>query len=220
MAVDSAQAPNHQPKAKIFISYSRKNMAFADRLETALKERGFEPLIDRTEIYAFEDWWKRIQALIAQADTVIFVLSPTRSPPKSAPRRWPTRPRSTSASRPFVLQRVDDRLVPEALARLNFIFFDDEAHFADAPTGFAMRWRPISAGSQHTELARPPATGRRRASRGAVAALAAVDEAERWIASRPRTRRSRPRKRKHCRRKPPAGQPGGETSSPAAWPPA
>jgi hypothetical protein len=36
-------------------------MAFADRLEPALKSRGFEPLIDRTEIYAFEDWWKRIQ---------------------------------------------------------------------------------------------------------------------------------------------------------------
>jgi len=65
-----------QPKAKIFISYSRKDMAFADRLETAVKARGFEPLIDRTEIYAFEDWWKRIEALIARADTVVFVLSP------------------------------------------------------------------------------------------------------------------------------------------------
>jgi hypothetical protein len=51
-------------------------MGFADRLEAALNERGFAPLIDRTEIYAFEDWWKRIQALIVQADTIIFVLSP------------------------------------------------------------------------------------------------------------------------------------------------
>ena len=46
-----------QPKAKVFISYSRKDMAFADRLEAALKARGFEPLIDRKEIYAFEEWW-------------------------------------------------------------------------------------------------------------------------------------------------------------------
>jgi len=38
------------PKARIFISYSRKDMAFADRLEAALKARGFEPLIDRSEI--------------------------------------------------------------------------------------------------------------------------------------------------------------------------
>jgi hypothetical protein len=29
---------------KIFISYSRKDMAFADRVEAALKARVFEPL--------------------------------------------------------------------------------------------------------------------------------------------------------------------------------
>jgi hypothetical protein len=48
----------------------------ADRLEAALKERRFEALIDRSDIYPFEDWWQRIQGLIAQCDTVIFVLSP------------------------------------------------------------------------------------------------------------------------------------------------
>ena len=42
-----------QSKAKVFISYSRKDITFADRLEAALKARGFEPVIDRTEIYAF-----------------------------------------------------------------------------------------------------------------------------------------------------------------------
>jgi WD40 repeat protein len=40
------------------------------------RARGFDVLIDRTEIYAFEDWWKRIEALIARADTIVFVLSP------------------------------------------------------------------------------------------------------------------------------------------------
>ena len=69
-------ATEPKPKAKIFISYSRRDMAFVDNLDEALKARGFEPLIDRAEIYAFEDWWKRLQALIAQADTVVFVLSP------------------------------------------------------------------------------------------------------------------------------------------------
>ena len=53
-----------EPKAKVFISYSRRDMAFVDGLDEALKARGFEPLIDRSEIYAFEDWWKRLQALI------------------------------------------------------------------------------------------------------------------------------------------------------------
>src|SRR5437764_845586 len=63
-------------KSRVFISYSRKDMAFADQLEAALKDCGFEPLIDRSEIYAFEDWWKRIEALITSADTIVFILSP------------------------------------------------------------------------------------------------------------------------------------------------
>jgi hypothetical protein len=51
-------------------------LVITDRLDAALKARGFDPLIDRTEIYAFEEWWKRIEALIARADTVVFVLRP------------------------------------------------------------------------------------------------------------------------------------------------
>ena len=47
-------------KARVLISNSRKDIAFVDRLDAALKARGFEPLIDRSEIYAFEDWWNRI----------------------------------------------------------------------------------------------------------------------------------------------------------------
>src|SRR5438874_11002194 len=76
-----------QTKARVFISYSRKDMAFADRLEAALKARGFEPLIDRTDIYAFEEWWKRIEALIGQADTVVFGLSPDAVRPGTVARK-------------------------------------------------------------------------------------------------------------------------------------
>src|SRR5438132_13301074 len=72
LVVESKQ----ESEAKVFISYSRKDIGFADRLEVALKARGFDPLIDRTEIYAFEEWWKRIEGLIARADTVVFILSP------------------------------------------------------------------------------------------------------------------------------------------------
>ena len=34
-------APDVELKARIFISYSRKDIAFADRLDAALKTRGF-----------------------------------------------------------------------------------------------------------------------------------------------------------------------------------
>ena len=79
----------------LHLVFSRKDIAFADRLDAALKARGFEPLIDRTDIYAFEEWWKRVEVLITCADTVVFVISPdavsVRGPWRS--RRSRSRPR-------------------------------------------------------------------------------------------------------------------------------
>jgi hypothetical protein len=65
-----------QFKAKVFISYSREDLAFVERFGAALKARGIEPLIDQTEIGAFDEWWTRIETVIARADTFVFVISP------------------------------------------------------------------------------------------------------------------------------------------------
>jgi hypothetical protein len=105
------------PTARVFISYSRKDMAFADRLEAALKARGFEPLIDRTEIYAFEDWWSRIQALISRADTVVFVLSPDAVASDVALKEVAYAASLNKRFAPIVCQRVADDAIPEALRR-------------------------------------------------------------------------------------------------------
>jgi len=42
-----AKAPAHP---KIFISYSRRDQVFTDDLCAALKKRGFNPTIDRSDI--------------------------------------------------------------------------------------------------------------------------------------------------------------------------
>jgi hypothetical protein len=46
LAVETAPESD-PPRARVFISYSCKGMAFADRLDAALKGRGFEPLINQ-----------------------------------------------------------------------------------------------------------------------------------------------------------------------------
>ena len=114
--------PEAGPKAKIFISYSRKDMAFADRLEAAMKARGFEPLIDRTEIYAFEDWWKRIEVLIGQADTVVFVLSPDAVRSEVALKEVAYAASLNKRFAPIACRPVEDSSVPEALRRIQFHF--------------------------------------------------------------------------------------------------
>jgi hypothetical protein len=125
MAADAEPARDAETKARVFISYSRRDMAFVDRIEPALKARGFEPLIDRAEIYAFEDWWKRLQALIDRADTIVFVLSPDAVASHEAMREVEYASSLNKRFAPIVCRRVEDAAVPEALRRLNFVFFDD-----------------------------------------------------------------------------------------------
>lgn len=76
----AAQAPGTPvaagARAKVFVSYSRKDLAFAETLVGALFERGFEAFLDKKDIAGGEDWQKRLSQLIAAADTVVFVISP------------------------------------------------------------------------------------------------------------------------------------------------
>src|SRR3984893_3391717 len=173
--------------ARVFISYSRKDMPFADRLDAALKARGFEPLIDRTEIYAFEEWWERIEALIARADTMVFVLSPDAVLSDVALREVSFAASLNKRFAPIVCRRVDDKAVPESLAKLNFIFFDDAARFDESADRLAEALNTdISWIRQHTDFGEQ---ARRWAQAKGPAGLLlrppVLEQAERWIASRP-----------------------------------
>src|SRR6266436_7309142 len=185
-AVDAA-LDDRQPKAKVFISYSRKDMAFADQLEAALRARGIEPLIDRSEIYAFEDWWKRIEALIAAADTVVFVLSPDAIASEVALKELGYATSLNKRLAPIVCRRVDAVAVPELLRHLNFIFFDDASRFdASANQLVEALATDIDWIRKHTEFGqeaeRWAASNR---TRGLLLRSPVLEEAEHWIAGRP-----------------------------------
>ena len=188
MSSDAAVAEGkHQSRAKIFISYSRKDIAFVNQLDAALKARGFEPLIDRTDIYAFEEWWSRIEALIARADVVVFVLSPDAVGSDVALREVAFAASLNKRFAPIVYRRVDDKQVPEPLAKLNFIFFDDAAWFEQSADQLADALKTdIGWVRQHTDFGEQ---ARRWAlAKGAAGLLLrspVLEQAERWIASRP-----------------------------------
>jgi tetratricopeptide (TPR) repeat protein len=186
-AAPDALQPKVKVKAKIFISYSRKDMAFADRIEAALRARGIEPLIDRSEIYAFEDWWQRIEALIARADTVVFVLSPDAVASEVALKELACAASLNKRFAPIVCRRVEADAVPEPLRRLNFIFFDDAGRFdASADVLVEALATDINWIREHTafgEAARRWAAAGR--PRGLLLRSPLLEEAERWIAARP-----------------------------------
>jgi len=70
--IDKIQAP----KTKVFISYSRKDIAFADRLVAALEARGIEVKIDRRDLPLLEEWQRELLGFIQRADAVVLIVSP------------------------------------------------------------------------------------------------------------------------------------------------
>src|SRR5262249_44123991 len=79
MAEMAAERParSEDGKLRVFISYSREDLDFADQLDIALRLLGFETSLDRHAISGGEEWRQRLGNLIREADTVVFVLSPS-----------------------------------------------------------------------------------------------------------------------------------------------
>jgi formylglycine-generating enzyme required for sulfatase activity len=187
MRMDTERAHAAQPKTRVFVSYSRKDMAFADQLEAALKGRGFEVLIDREQIYAFEDWWKRIKVLIGSADTVVFVLSPDAVKSDVALKEVNYAASLNKRLAPIVCRGVEDSAVPEALRSLHFIVFDDPENFDVRANDLAEALRTDTGWvRQHTEYGeaqrRWAAAGQ---ARGLLLHSPTLEIAEYWIGSRP-----------------------------------
>jgi len=162
-------------------------MAFSNRLETALKARGFEVLIDRDEIYAFEDWWQRIEALIDRSDTVIFVLSPDALKSQIALKEVEYAASLKKRFAPIVCRSVPDGAVPEALRRLHFIFFDNIEHFEVSADKLAEALQTdivwIRDHTKFGDAARAWITAGRPT--GLLLRSPSLEMAEYWIASRP-----------------------------------
>ncbi len=187
---EGASAGQGPSKAKVFISYSRKDQDFADRLDTALKAQGFATLIDRSDIYEFEDWRQRIQGLVTQADTIVFIISPDALASDECRREVDFAASLNKRLAPVVYRRAEGETIPEGLARLNFLYFDRDDVFDEALSRLCDALETdIDWVRQHTafgEQARPWAEAGRPGPGGLLLRSPTLEEAEQWIASRPR----------------------------------
>src|SRR5437667_6577323 len=60
----------------VFISYSRKDAAFVDRLEADLQARSFHTWVDRSRLEGGQDWLDEIQKAIERSQVLLITLSP------------------------------------------------------------------------------------------------------------------------------------------------
>jgi hypothetical protein len=109
---------------KVFISYSRRDaLDFVDRLQPVLANHGVNAYVDREDIEKGEEWWERIEQLITEADTVIFVMTPGSANSEICHREVDFAERVKKRFLPVIAADIAGQTVPPAVARLNYIFF-------------------------------------------------------------------------------------------------
>ncbi len=113
-------------KLKVFISYSRDDLKFADQLDAALDLYGFECTLDRQGIAGGEDWKRRLGGLIRDAETILFVLSPTSA--RSEICGWEVEEALRFGKRilPVLCRPLEGASPPLQLQELNYVYFYDE----------------------------------------------------------------------------------------------
>jgi TPR repeat protein len=122
-------------KLRVFISYSRDDLYFANQLDAALKAYGFECFIDREGISGGEEWKQRLGNLIRDADTVVFVLSPTSA--RSEICAWEVGEAARLGKRilPVNCRSLEGAIPPPRLRDLNYIFFYADPKVLDSGFG-------------------------------------------------------------------------------------
>jgi TPR repeat protein len=128
-------ASSEKGKLRVFISYSRDDLNFADQLDAALSTYGFECLIDRHDISGGEDWKRRLGNLISEADTIVFVLSPSSA--RSPICDWEVEEAARLNKRilPVNCRPLEGASPPPRLKDLNYIYFCEEPKFPGSGFG-------------------------------------------------------------------------------------
>lgn len=178
---------------KVFVSYSRADAAFADELVSGLEWAGYAVTLDRASIIEGEDWRRRLGSLIADADTVVFLLSPHSV--RSEVCAWEVEEAARLSKRiiPVLVVPTGDLLVPPQLATLNYVRFDPQDD--GRPRSFIGALRGLQrALDTHLDWLREHTRLLARASEWELAGRAEsrllrgadIEAARRWAAERPK----------------------------------
>lgn len=115
-------------KLKVFLSYSRKDEAFVIRLAAALAKQGYDVEFDQSQrdpvnvesgISAEDEWWRRLQEMIAASAVVVFVVSPDSAASRVCDEEIAFARAMGKRLIPILLRQIDFATAPPRLAALN-----------------------------------------------------------------------------------------------------
>ena len=189
----SERQPGGGNKLRIFMSYARADAAFVLQLVAALETRDLQVVIDTRDLPLAVEFQNELRDLIAQADAVVCVLSPAAIASKWV--AWEIEQVESLSKRlvPVVAQVIDNALIPVAVAKINYVFFDGESRNGERfeqqvdllVQALTMDLSWLKAHTRWAERGRRWNDGGRR--RGHLLGGAELDEAESWLATQPAT---------------------------------
>lgn len=114
--------------AKVFISYSRKDIGFVRKLASDLEKAGYEVWWDLTDLRGGDDWLRVIPAAIESSDQFIVVLSPNSAISDWVKKEYTQALSSGKKIIPIMLARSS---VPFALITINYVDFTSDDYAAN-----------------------------------------------------------------------------------------
>ena len=115
----------------VFLSYSRRDSEFVQRLVGALSERGKDVWVDVEGIRDAEVFPAALRSAVERSDVFVFVISPDSVASRFCEQELEHALELRKRLVPLLHRRVADEPVPEGVRERNWIPFDDDARFDD-----------------------------------------------------------------------------------------
>jgi WD40 repeat protein len=128
----AAKQPAHmqtQPSIKVFVSYARADLAFADKLVAALEAHDIETRIDRRDLPFAREWQDQLVEMVRWADTVLFIISPNSIGSKWCEWELAQVEKYQKRLGPIIHRQVENDRIPEGLSKLQHISFAPPSDF-------------------------------------------------------------------------------------------
>ena len=106
----------------VFISYSRDDLEIAEKIEVVLRLQGYKTTLDQHGISPTEEWQPRLGNLIRNADTIVFVLSPSSAASEVCDWEVDEAVRLNKRIIPVVCRPLEGAQPHQELAKLEYIF--------------------------------------------------------------------------------------------------
>ena len=115
--------------ADVFISYSRKDIQFAQRIHHELEARDRQPWVDWQDIPPTSEWLDEVYAGIQAADTFLFIISPDSVVSEICTLEIEHAIQHNKRLVPVVWLDVADDQVHSAMSAHNWVFLREEDDF-------------------------------------------------------------------------------------------